>query len=101
MQLSAVGVRYGRRAPWVLREVSLDLPAASLVEVTGRNGAGKSSLLRVLAGVLQAAEARIPGSVSTPTDLTLHGLVRHLEHVERRSGRHHRGWRTAPANVPT
>ena len=65
MQLSAVGVRYGRRAPWVLREVSLNLPAASLVEVTGRNGAGKSSLLRVLAGVLPPAAGVVIGLYAT------------------------------------
>jgi ABC-2 type transport system ATP-binding protein len=53
MELRGVAVRYGRRRPLVLGQVSLTLPAGSLVEVTGRNGAGKSSLLRVLAGVLR------------------------------------------------
>jgi len=48
MELRGVAVRYGRRRPLVLGQVSLTLPAGSLVEVTGRNGAGKSSLLRVL-----------------------------------------------------
>jgi ABC-type multidrug transport system ATPase subunit len=43
----------------VLRGVDLDLPAGCLVEVTGRNGAGKSSLLRVLAGVLALGEGRV------------------------------------------
>lgn len=59
MQLLGVGVRYGRRQPWVLRDVSLGLDAGDLVEVTGRNGAGTSSLLRVLAGVLPAAVGRV------------------------------------------
>lgn len=56
-----MGVRYGRRSPWVLREIDLALPAGSLVEVTGRNGAGKSSLLRVLAGVLRPAAGAVRG----------------------------------------
>jgi ABC-type Mn2+/Zn2+ transport system ATPase subunit len=55
VELRKVGVRYGRRSPWVLQHVTLTLPAGALVQVTGRNGAGKSSLLRVLAGVLAPA----------------------------------------------
>ena len=61
VQLSGVAVRYGRRAPWVLQKVDLDLPHGALLEVTGRNGAGKSSLLRVLAGVLRPASGRVTG----------------------------------------
>ena len=56
-----VGVRYGRRSPWVLQHVSLTVPPGALVEVTGRNGAGKSSLLRVLAGVLRPAAGAVRG----------------------------------------
>ena len=61
MDLLGVGVRYGRRLPWVLVEVTVMLPAGALVEVTGRNGAGKSSLLRVLAGVLAPGAGRVQG----------------------------------------
>lgn len=55
MDLVGVNVRYGSRLPWVLQQVTLTLPNGALVEVTGRNGAGKSSLLLVLAGVLAPA----------------------------------------------
>lgn len=61
MELSGLGVRYGRRSPWVLEGVSLTLAEGELVEVTGRNGAGKSSLLRVLAGVLAPARGQVLG----------------------------------------
>ncbi len=61
MDLSGLGVRYGPRSPWVLEQVTLSLPAGALVEVTGRNGAGKSSLLRVLAGVLAAGAGTVLG----------------------------------------
>ena len=61
MEVLGVGVRYGRTAPWVLQQVSLTLPAGTLVEVTGRNGSGKSSLLRTLAGVLRPATGRVLG----------------------------------------
>jgi ABC-type Mn2+/Zn2+ transport system ATPase subunit len=61
VELRGVGVRYGRRSPWVLRDVTLTVPPGALVEVTGRNGAGKSSLLRVLAGVLAPAAGSVLG----------------------------------------
>lgn len=61
VEARGVGVRYGRTAPWVLQQVSLALPAGALVEVTGRNGSGKSSLLRTLAGVLRPAAGSVRG----------------------------------------
>ncbi|ROQ35052.1 ABC transporter family protein [Streptomyces sp. PanSC19] len=61
MRLEQVGRRHGLRGPWVLREVSLDLPAAALVRVVGTNGTGKSTLLRLLAGVDAPTEGRVTG----------------------------------------
>jgi heme exporter protein A len=43
--------RYGRR--WALSDVSLGVPAGSVVMLAGRNGSGKSTLLRVLATALR------------------------------------------------
>lgn len=64
VELRRVGVRYGRRSDWVLREVSLSLHPGRLVEVTGANGAGKSSLLRTVAGVLAPAAGVVAGRPS-------------------------------------
>ncbi|MFF1508120.1 ATP-binding cassette domain-containing protein [Streptomyces sp. NPDC058326] len=61
MRLERVGRRHGLRGPWVLREVDLDLPAATLVRVVGSNGTGKSTLLRVVAGVDAPGEGRVTG----------------------------------------
>ncbi|MGW8763090.1 ABC transporter ATP-binding protein [Streptomyces sp. NPDC055815] len=61
MRLERVGRRHGLRGPWVLRKVSLDLPAAALVRVVGTNGTGKSTLLRLLAGIDAPTEGRVTG----------------------------------------
>ncbi|MFJ2093589.1 ATP-binding cassette domain-containing protein [Streptomyces sp. NPDC087901] len=45
----------------MLRGVDLGLPARSLVRVEGANGTGKSTLLRLLAGVDAPTEGRITG----------------------------------------
>ncbi|MEU5979345.1 ABC transporter ATP-binding protein [Streptomyces sp. NPDC047315] len=57
--LEGVGRRYGVRGPWVLRGVDLALPAATLTRVTGTNGTGKSTLLRLLAGIDAPTEGRV------------------------------------------
>ncbi|MEU2547872.1 ABC transporter ATP-binding protein [Streptomyces roseolus] len=61
VRLAGVGRRYGPRGPWVLRGVDAELPAGRLVRVAGANGTGKSTLLRLVAGVDAPAEGRITG----------------------------------------
>lgn len=47
-KLESVSLRYGRHV--ALAEVTTSLPQGAIVGLTGRNGAGKSSLLRALVG---------------------------------------------------
>jgi ABC-type multidrug transport system ATPase subunit len=61
MRVEDVWLRYGRRAPWVLREVNLSLSAGETAVLVGRNGAGKSTLLRAVVGTLAPARGRISG----------------------------------------
>ncbi|GAB2978991.1 ATP-binding cassette domain-containing protein [Streptomyces pseudoechinosporeus] len=65
--LEGVGRRYGlgRAAPWVLRGVDLTLAPGTLTRVEGANGTGKSTLLRLLAGIDAPTEGRITGRPRT------------------------------------
>lgn len=53
MQLTADNLACKRGGREVFRDVSFGLSAGEALLVTGRNGAGKSSLLRVLAGLVR------------------------------------------------
>ncbi|WP_345746199.1 ATP-binding cassette domain-containing protein [Streptomyces sp. ODS28] len=61
MRLRGVGRRYGAAGPWVLRDVDLALPEGALLRFEGANGGGKSTLLRLLAGVDAPSAGRITG----------------------------------------
>ncbi len=59
IELKGVGLRYqlrGKQSFWALRDLNLSIRRGETLGVIGRNGAGKTSLLRILAGILRPDE---------------------------------------------
>jgi branched-chain amino acid transport system ATP-binding protein len=59
-----IGVGYGEGAQ-ALRGVSLDVPAGTVVALLGANGAGKTSLLRAISGLLPMQRGRVSSGTVT------------------------------------
>ncbi len=59
LQASDIALRYSPAGEPVLHEFSLSLQAGETVSVLGPSGVGKSSLLRVLAGLLQPTHGAV------------------------------------------
>ena len=80
--------RYGKRRPWVLDHIDLDLQPGTLTVVVGTNGSGKSTLLRVLAGVTRptaGAVSRRPAHIGYAPErppsavaMTVRGYLGHM-----------------------
>ncbi len=68
LELSAIGRRYrvGEREVVALADIDIAFPAGSLTTVVGRSGCGKTTLLRILAGLEQPSEGEIRRTGSKP-----------------------------------
>jgi ATP-binding cassette subfamily B protein RaxB len=49
---SGVSLRYGDNEPWIFRNANLSIEAGQCCAITGVSGCGKTSLLKVLMGLL-------------------------------------------------
>jgi branched-chain amino acid transport system ATP-binding protein len=58
LSLKNVQVLYDR-AIEAVRDVSLDVPAGAIVALLGSNGAGKSTILKAISGVLEQEDGEI------------------------------------------
>ena len=54
-----VSFRYGEEGPWVLRDVSFDVPAGSTLAVVGRTGSGKTTLVEMIPRLLEATQGTV------------------------------------------
>ncbi len=78
IEFDDVWFRYEDDLPWVLRGVSLTLPAGQAVALVGRNGAGKSSLVKLLCRFYDPARGAIRWDGIDLRDLPLDELRRRL-----------------------
>ena len=51
--------RYSEDGPWVLEDVSFEIPAGCTLAIVGRTGAGKSTLVEMMARLLDPTEGRV------------------------------------------
>lgn len=86
ISLQDIGVAYRRKSGyfrhekfWALNDVSFDVYHGETLGIVGRNGSGKSSLLRVLAGIISPDKGRIINNGVTASLLSLQaGFIDHL-----------------------
>ena len=57
--LSDIAIRYTPERPQVMRNVSMEIGSHEFIVVVGMSGVGKSSLLRVVAGLMEPDEGRV------------------------------------------
>ncbi len=60
LELRNIGFRYGGpEAPDILREISIQVPAGRTVALVGRSGCGKTTLVKLIAGLIEPTEGSI------------------------------------------
>lgn len=57
IEARGLGRRFGKR--WVVRDLDLAVPAGSITALLGRNGAGKSTTIQMLLGLLPPSEGAV------------------------------------------
>ncbi len=57
--VSHVGFQYPGADRWTLQDVNLQVKAGEVVKIVGRNGTGKTTLLKLLAGIHPPTEGKI------------------------------------------
>jgi len=81
MQLISENLACSRGGRQVFTDLNFSLPSGEALVVTGRNGAGKSSLLRMIAGLIRITAGRL-GLTGTEDDATLAEQAHYLGHQD-------------------
>lgn len=59
LELSNIGFRYGTSEPWIFRGLNLTIERGEHIAITGPSGGGKTTLVKVLLGLLDPEEGEI------------------------------------------
>jgi len=81
MQLKAENLSCNRGGREVFRDLSFGVQTSEAMVVTGRNGAGKSSLLRMIAGLVRIASGRLSLEGGEP-DIPIGEQAHYLGHQD-------------------
>lgn len=78
VQLDRVHFRYANELPFVLKDFSLEVKPGEFVTILGEAGSGKSTLIRILAGLLRPQKGSVEIDDLDIRELAPESLGRHL-----------------------
>jgi ATP-binding cassette subfamily B protein RaxB len=59
IEVRGLAFRYAADEPWVIKDLDLDVPAGQCLAITGTSGCGKTTLIKLLLGLLTPTEGEI------------------------------------------
>lgn len=59
IEMINVSYRYANGEPWIIRDLSLTIPAGESVAIVGHSGCGKSTLFKLILGLISPTEGEI------------------------------------------
>lgn len=59
IEITDMSYRYHEETPWVIDNLSLAIPQGEKIAILGKSGTGKSTLLKILAGIIKPDEGTI------------------------------------------
>jgi ATP-binding cassette subfamily B protein len=81
ISLSGLGFRYGDQLPWVVKDLSLQIPRGSRIGFIGTTGSGKSTLLDIIMGLLSPSEGEMLIDGQPISDTNCRSWQAHISHV--------------------
>ncbi len=86
IELRNVSFRYTDREPWVLRNVNLRIEAGESIAITGPSGGGKTTMLKIVLGLLEPVEGEVLYGGVSIRDLGLGNYRRQIGTVMQEDG---------------
>ncbi|MCR9276628.1 MAG: peptidase domain-containing ABC transporter [Pseudomonadaceae bacterium] len=78
--LKDVGFRYSAREPWIVRHVDLSIRSGEFVAIIGSSGGGKTTLLKMLMGLVAPSEGSVSVGGHSASDFA--GLRPHIASIQ-------------------
>jgi len=75
---SDVGFKYPNSDRWIFRHVSFSIPARKTVALVGANGSGKTTMVKLLAGLYQPVEGAIKVDDVSLASISVTDMAKHI-----------------------
>ena len=78
VELRNVSFQYSDTDPWVIKDLSLNIPARSMTTLTGKSGGGKTTLMKLMLGLYEPTSGHISIDGAPLTDIGIRNWRQHI-----------------------